>query len=160
MKRRSLIFAVAGFVALTMAAPSYGATSKLAFTGTSIFDHEISPAEEWEDGNVYHLRNMVWVYEVVTSDPRVTGWDTVVINFDLALDAWEGTLWGKDRLEPTAYPDGWYDCTWQGTWNPDEPWAWAGKVVCHGGGTLRGWQLRYEMGSVPEIAGYAFLPGN
>ena len=75
---------------------------------------------------------------------------------------------GTTRLEPTAYPGGWFDCAYQaaysGIFPPGAP-NWTGHLVCKGDGSLDGVQLRLNLAFeaftwTTTFEGYVFVPGD
>lgn len=161
MKRSMLALVVMGLLVVASAPAALATTTKMAFAGTSTFVAETDPGTATMAGSILSVRRLVWVYEDAGS-PYVAGSDTVVINYDLDLVTGSGSLWGKDRIEPLAFPAGAFDCSWHGTF---ASFVWTGRVVCHGEGSLAGWQLRADLvpapgGRTSAMPGYVFLPGS
>ena len=89
-----------------------GAT-RTEFTGHETPDPEDPgfPGEIFlADGNI-HIRGMVTVYNMTTSDPRVGGRDEVTINVNFDGSTFSGRMWGTFRL---SNPDGYWFGTWTG----------------------------------------------
>ena len=159
MRRRS-VGLILGILLVLATAPVVSATTtKIAITGTSPFSSVVQPGTTTWDGTVMQVRGMVWDYAPATNSSLVTGVDRVVINYDLDVVTGLGGLWGTDTLSPTAYPGGGFDCHWQGTWAGGMPPFWTGKAVCHGFGSLLGYQLREDIGTDPALTGVLFKPG-
>lgn len=159
--RRFFTFAVVATVlALALAPVAAGKTTRVP---VQAFEYVSAPPFMGDyslRGNVESIRGMVLTYTVTGSD-LLAGTDTVVVNYNLNLKSGSGALWGTNRLEPSAHPGGHFDCSWQGTFHN---FAWTGKTVCHGAGSLRGWQLRVAIlpepgGMEATVDGFAFLPG-
>jgi hypothetical protein len=117
-------------------------------------------------GNVQSMRGFT---EHLRSDPAptnnayVTGDEVNVVNWDANLKANRGKLWGTGVHHPFAYPDGTWECSFTGTFSDYANGVWAGKGVCHGTGTLAGWQWRADISSTPwgatAMQGFIFFPG-
>ncbi|OGN81354.1 MAG: hypothetical protein A2X23_08930 [Chloroflexi bacterium GWC2_73_18] len=159
MRKPVLAFAAAAILVVAYAPVGLATTTKIPFALHEVVDAELVPGEWTTVDGVLSARGAVW-HAVTTGTPAIEGTDTVVLNFDLDLATGSGELWGTDRLEPTLSPGGGYDCTWHGKW---VAFTWSGKAVCHGDGTLRGWQLRYTIvpaGDGYDLRGYYFLPSH
>lgn len=159
MRRLVLAFAVAGILVAASAPVSLATTTKIPFALLEVVDDELAPGEWTIVGDVLSVRGAVW-HAVTTGTPAIEGTDTIVLNFDLDLATGSGELWGTNRLEPSQSADGGFDCRWHGTY---VDYSWSGRLVCHGAGSLRGWQLRAAI--VPaedgyDISGYYFLPSD
>jgi hypothetical protein len=160
--RRSGIALMLGAVLMLALAPAAVATT----TKEPVAAHEelasvIDPGIQGMTGTVAWARDMIWVADV-TGDPYLAGTDRIAINYDLDLVTGSGTLWGKNRFDPTAYPGGHFDCSWSATF---VDFVWAGHVVCHGDGSLDGRQLRLEIvaapgGTADDLSGYTFVPAD
>lgn len=160
---RTFITLVAAAAVLTLAlAPAAAAkTTRVQVEGYETLSEVVSEGSMSMAGSVVSVRGIVWIY-TQTGHRMLSGTDRVVINYDLDLATGSGELWGKNRIDPTAYPGGHFDCSWHGTF---VDYAWTGKVVCHGDGSLRGWQLRLALlpepgGEADTTVGFAFLPGH
>jgi len=159
MRKLVLAFAVAGILVAAYAPVSFATTTKIPFALVEVVDAELEPGEWTTTEGVLSVRGAVW-HAVTTGTPAIEGTDTIVLNFDLDLATGNGELWGTDRLEPARSPGGGFDCTWHGTY---VDFYWSGKLVCHGDGSLRGWQLRATIvpgGEGYSINGYYFRPSN
>jgi hypothetical protein len=158
---RRLVLVIASLVVLaTFAAPGASATTtKVPFSGVSRFGADLDLGDRWLEGTVLHTRGMVEVNYIDGAGAYVSGTSTVTINFDLDLATGDGAMWGKETLEPYAFPGSGYTCSWQATW---DGWSWIGKDVCHGYGDLKGWQVRYIPSNDPSgvVPGVVFLPGS
>lgn len=161
--RRIIVAAVtAGLVIAAWAPASLATTTKHHYPdGMSVIDSVLVDGEYSMNGTVLSARGAVYLY-VDSGSPYVTGTDTVVINYDLDLATGSGELWGTDRIEQVAFPGGAFDCVWHGTF---KDFRWDGKVVCHGDGSLDGWQLRGLLlaepgGNVAAFPHYVFLPSD
>jgi hypothetical protein len=156
MLRRFAVLAVGVLLTATVLAPAASAaTPRTPFTGASVFLSEPDPGTARFVGDLMIVRNDVMVYWIESDNDRVTGTSTVTVNFNLNLATGDGQMWGKELLEPEAYPGSGYTCEWHGLW---DNWAWVGKDVCHGFGDLKGWQVHYIPGP-PVIEGVVIQPG-
>lgn len=159
MKRLILACAVATLLIAAFAPTALATTTKIPFTFDEVVVAEPVPGEMTIADGVVSLRGAVWL-ATTTGTPAIEGTDTIYLNFDLDLATGSGELWGTDVLQPSASPGGSYRCTWHGTF---VDFSWSGKGVCHGQGTLDGWQLRYTIRPAGEgyhVQGSYFLPGD
>jgi hypothetical protein len=160
MKRLFGALAVAALLMTVTAPAAAGKTTRITFDGLSVYDSTITEGEYMSDGSVLSARGAVYLY-LDSGSPYIAGPDTVVINYDLDLATGAGELWGTDRIEPIAHPGGAFDCVWHGTF---VEFLWTGKIVCHGEGSLDGYQLRGLLlaepgGDVAHLPGFVFYPG-
>jgi hypothetical protein len=159
MRKIVLAFAAAVTLVAAYAPLSLATTTKISFALVEVVDAELEPGE-WTFGeDMLSVRGAVW-HAVTTGTSAIEGTDTIVLNFDLAIATGGGELLGTNRLEPTRSPGGGFSCTWHGTY---VDFSWSGKLVCHGDGSLRGWQLRAALEPAGEgyaIDGYYFLPSD
>jgi hypothetical protein len=158
---RKIVLAIAGAAILVAAYAPMGlaTTTKLPFALVEVVDAELEPGEWTMGEDTLSVRGAVW-HAVTTGTSAIEGSDTIVLNFDLDLATGGGELWGTNRLEPTRSPGGGYACTWHGIY---VDFSWSGRLVCHGDGSLRGWQLRAAIVAAEEgyaIDGYYFLPSH
>ncbi len=93
----------------------------------------------------------------------MAGYQEDVVNLIGNLKTNRGVLWGTSRHWPTAYPDGTWECSFIGLYTDFAHGVWAGKGVCHGTGSLKGWQWRADLSPTPTggtaTHGYIFHPG-
>lgn len=159
--RRSGVSVLLGAVLVLGLAPSAAATTtKVPVASHDVLVAVLDPGEVGMTGTVRWVRDMVWSFSS-TGDPFLAGLQTLGINYDLDLSTGSGEMWGKYRIDPTAYPDGSFRCSWSATF---VDFLWTGRAVCHGDGSLRGRQLRLEIfpepgGEVSDSIGYTFVPG-
>jgi len=116
-----VILAVIG--ALLMVPGLVGAkATRYYLTGTETLDHIVDPGTwTFPDGNI-HVRGFVQLYEDDCSDPRVSGWNTVVVNADWDVN-WAGPMWGTFTVRSDE------EVTWEGTWT--------GKAYADGSSFIR-----------------------
>ena len=104
--------------------------------GTSTFVREEADSTQTQVGDVLEARDLVWVYEVVMSDERVSGTATITINYDLyptgLADMWGTTVIANDG----------------GTWEGE----WIGSI--HGDGTHTAYETATGTG---DYAGLQYL---
>ena len=93
-----------------------------------------------------------------------TGHEVSLVNFDLDLVTATGVLWATETF---TFPDeSQMSCSLEGTFAQDFTYqfqVWSGHMVCHGTGSLRGWQERFDVAydnGDASSAGYIFLPGD
>lgn len=159
MRRLLTALIASALVSVTIASAAAASTTRVAFSGAGTFAAVLDPGTSTMSGTVLSVRGMVWQYTNAVGNSMLDGPDIVTINYDLDVATGLGELWGTDQVRPTAYADGGFNCAWHGTFAGGMPPFWTGKDVCHGYGSLRGWQVRYEMGTLPVISGYLFHPG-
>jgi hypothetical protein len=161
MKRSGVVLVLVPVLSLALTQAAAATTTKVPVAAHEELAFEADPGTYGMTGTVVWARDMIWVANV-TGDPYLAGTDRIVINYDLDLATGSGELWGKNRLDPTAYPGGHFDCSWTATF---VDYVWAGRVVCHGDGSLDGRQLRLQIvaqpgGTVDDLSGYTFVPGS
>ncbi len=87
---------------------SVGDDGRVPVVGTSTFVREDADSTQTRAGDVVEARDLVWVYELVMSDERVSGTSTVTINYDMypngIADMWGATVLTNDGG------------TWEGEW--------------------------------------------
>lgn len=146
MKKLSLLFKVGLLltILLSVASSTHAQAVKTEFTGLSYFTNEIVDPGVWTypDGNV-HVRGWTVLYNDVMSDPRVSGTDTMVINFNMQSAPppviFTGPMWGTMRVEN----EGGY---WEGTWTgvrDEQGFAYA-RAILHGHGDYEGLKAHIE----------------
>lgn len=159
--RRQLISVVAGcLLIIGTASGAVAKTEKIPVSGVSTIVGVESPGTTTWNGSVQSVRGMILHEQNVTDNPRTTGLDRNVVNFDLDMATGRGKIWGWGVHAPAAYPAGTWTCTFAGTF---VDYAWTGKGVCHATGELRGWQWRADLTGIEAgsmNAGYIFLPGH
>lgn len=147
MKKLSLLFKAGLFltmlILLAAALPAQAKVVKTEFTGFAYFHHVIDEGElSNPDGNI-HVRGWTELYFDDMSDPRMSGFETVVanLNFQSAPPPVFGTgpMWGTSRIENEG---GYWDTTWTGV--RDEQGFSYIRVVAHGHGGYEGLKAIYE----------------
>jgi hypothetical protein len=161
MKSRFTVLALGATLLLALAPAAAATTTKVPVAAHETLASVLDPGTGGMRGSVAWARDVVWVDDV-TGDALLAGTDTIVINYDLDLATGSGELWGKNRLDPTAYRGGHFDCSWTATF---VAYVWTGRAVCHGDGTLDGRQLRLKLvaepgGEADSLSGYTFVPGS
>jgi len=151
---------IGALLALALAPPAAATTTKVPVASHDVLVSVIDPGEQGVTGTVAWTRGAVWLY-ASSGDPLLAGAQAVGINYDLDVTTGGGEMWGKYRIDPTAYPDGHFDCSWNATF---VDFAWIGRAVCHGEGSLEGRQLRLKIypgpgGTSSDSIGYTFVPG-
>jgi hypothetical protein len=144
----------------------------LPYSGYSVMCGMLDPGVYTENSKYAFLRDAVVVYHNVTDSPYTTGWETLVMNYDLRLKSGKGISWGSLVFEPDAFSG-----------NFTEDWTATAKHfvfdisgVYLGNGDLEGVRVTYELTSreintVPadacgggpifdaqDISGYIILP--
>jgi hypothetical protein len=159
---RRLMTTIAALAALTLAlAPGAAAnTQRLPVTADEALVQVVANGSMAQRGQTMSARDGVWALRVTGSD-LLAGTDTIVINYQLNTVTGSGALWGTNVIEPSAYPDGRFECSWIGIF---DDFVWTGRAVCHGAGSLAGWQLRLTIlaepgGQADVLDGFAFVPG-
>ncbi len=161
MRRFIALVAAGAVLTLALAPAATAKTTRVPVDGNEVLAEVTSAGSMAMDGSIVSLRGAVWVFSAAGSD-LIAGTDTVVINYDIDTATGMGSLWGKNRIEPTAHPGGRFDCSWTGTFVLTH---WTGNGVCHGAGSLDRWQLRLTIvaepgGEADTLGGFAFLPGS
>jgi hypothetical protein len=129
--------------------PVWAEASKIEFTGTSVVAGppvSLGECTNYPNGN-QHCRGMILVAIDTMSDPRLSGTNTVVTNYNYRLAPapvfYTGPMWGSNQIANDA---GYWDYTWTGV--RDEKgflYMWA---VGHGHGAYEG--LRVFLKGVRE----------
>lgn len=137
------------------------------FTGTETYIEDLSYGEEWfPAGKNYHVRDAVSRFAVVATDPRVTGIDVVVINWNFKLVDPPVFATGPMRGTFVISNSG---GTWEGTWTGvrDENGYSYFHYVGSGTGDYEGMKIFIYLerltpdGSAPEtMSGTILEPGN
>lgn len=94
---------------------------------------------EWTyPGGNQHVRNWILVYQVIGSDARIVGLNTLVANAN-----WDakglGPGWGTFHHQPDAYPNGYWEGTWSAKMTVD---GYVSRIVGKGYGDLDGLMYR------------------
>ncbi len=98
-------------VLLVSAAPIAAQASITEFTGTEVcnIDNPINPGIlTFPDGNL-HVRGLVFLCRDESSDPRGTGYNTIVMNANVDANGL-GPIWGTFHFETDE------GGVWEGTW--------------------------------------------
>jgi hypothetical protein len=181
MRRLALAFVCAGLLAAAYA-PAASAATVLPVSGQMVVVGDfISDGVEGMRGaptagtpigdvpfTVYSKRDMVLKSELIP-DPGVSGYDYVAgietshFGYQLNFRTWHGSGFGSTRIEPAAYPAGWFTCSLSYVYVGGFPPAWRGHEVCHGQGTLDGVQLRLDLAHdsltfETTFTGYVLMP--
>jgi len=165
-RRRSFIAVVAAVLLIATSGSAALATT----TRHLIESHGMAPQVEdyrsatmTQHGNVLSFRGVISSQTQVSSGPYgdlVAGTETNVFNYDVDWVKGSGFWWGKGDHK-TVYEGGFWECSWHGRM---VNFAWTGQGVCHGAGTLEGWQWRADLsmdGSrIFHTDGYIFFPGD
>ena len=85
-----------------------GDDGRVPVVGTSTFVREDADSTQSQAGDVLEARDLVWVYENVMSDARVSGTSTVTINYDM-YPTGIADMWGTTVLTNDGG-------TWEGEW--------------------------------------------
>jgi len=131
-------------VLLASALPAQAEAVKTEFTGSSALMGLIDPGVETHpDGNV-HVRGLTLLYFDDLSDPRVSGFDTVVVNYNMRTVSppafITGPMWGTLHIENEG---GYWDGTWTGV-RDEEGFAYL-RGVAHGHGGYEGLKATYDL---------------
>jgi hypothetical protein len=111
------------------------------FHGTEVWVSDISPGTEtFPDENLYHIRDAESIFDLQTSDPRVSGEDRITLNANFRLVDppvyVTGKMWGKFRITNS---EGYWKGTWIGV--RDRNGFSYIKMVGTGGGNYKGMRL-------------------
>ncbi|HUV18817.1 MAG TPA: hypothetical protein VMW33_10095 [Ilumatobacteraceae bacterium] len=87
---------------------SVGDDGQVPVVGTSTFVREDADSTQTQAGDVVEARGLVWVYEQVMSDDRVSGTSTVTINYDMYPNG-IADMWGTTVLTNDSG-------AWEGEW--------------------------------------------
>ena len=141
MKQTSFLSMLAFVLIAVLAFPSQAmaGSQRTTFTGTSSFGESINPGE-WTfhpDGSG-NARGITEVYHDVNTDPRVTGDETVVYNFNFR-PAPASPIGVAGRIQGTFHVmnDG---GRWDGTWTAEmtDDGEYFARGVAHGSGGYEG----------------------
>ena len=158
---RRFMTLLAALAVLALAPGAAATTTRVPVNADEALAQVVSGGSTSVHGNTVSVRDGVWVLTVTGSD-LLAGTDTIVINYQLNTVTGSGALWGTNMIEPSAYPDGSFSCSWVGIFHD---FTWNGRAVCHGTGSLAGWQLRLAIlaepgGQADVLDGIAFVPGS
>ncbi len=166
MKRPVVALVIAGLLLATMGSTALAKTTKIEVVGTTSPAGVLDPGTTTRHGNIVVMRgfSLAEVSDPAeTNNPYVAGYQEDVINWIGNLKTNRGLLWGTDVHWPAAHSGGTWRCSFIGIFADFANGVWAGKGVCHGTGTLDGWQWRADLSSTPTggtaMHGYIFLPG-
>jgi hypothetical protein len=160
-RRRSFIALVAAVLLIATSGSAALATT----TKIPIKSQATAPAvEDYSSATVteHGFRGVVNTQTQVSSGPYgalVAGTETNVFNYEVDWVKGSGFWWGKGTHR-TDFKGGAWECSWHGKM---ANFAWTGQGVCHGAGTLEGWQWRADLSMVNNILfteGYIFFPGD
>jgi hypothetical protein len=101
----------------------------------------LDPGVYTEDDRYAHLRDAVMLYRNVTDSPYTTGWETLVMNYDLKIKSGFGTSWGSLVMEPDAFT-GSYTEDWTAT---AKRFVWDISGTYIGNGDLEGVSVTYAL---------------
>jgi hypothetical protein len=164
-RRRSFIALVAAVLLIATSGSAALATT----TRYTIVSHATVPAVVTDPGTMKEHGSVVSVRGEKNSQTQVSssaygayvaGPETNVFNYDVDWVNGSGFWWGKGTHRPTAHQGGSWECSWHGKM---ANFAWTGQGVCHGAGTLEGWQWRADLSMVNNILfteGYIFFAGD
>jgi len=144
------------------------------YNGYSVMCGVLDPGvyTEDEDGKYGHLRDAVLLYHNVTDSDYTTGWETLVMNYDIKLKGGKGVSWGSLLFEPDAFTGNFTE-EWTAT---AKHFVWDISGVYVGNGDLDGIRVTYELApgdintvpvdacaggpifDVQEISGYIIFP--
>lgn len=146
MKKLSLLFKVGLFLTILLAAtfPARAQAVKTEFTGvaytTGLIDEGV---RSYPDGNV-HVRGLTLLGFDDMSDPRLTGFETIVVNYNMRSAPppvlITGPMWGTSYLENEG---GYWDITWTGE-RDEQGFAYL-RAIGHGHGGYEGLKAHYEL---------------
>jgi hypothetical protein len=146
MKKMSLPLKVGLLLTILLAStlPAQAEAEKTEFTGLSHLAGLLDPGvETYPDGNV-HVRGLTLLYFDHLSDPRVTGFDTVVVNYNMQTVSppvlITGPMWGTLHIENEG---GYWDGTWTGE-RDEQGFAYL-RGVAHGHGGYEGLKVNYDL---------------
>jgi hypothetical protein len=109
-KRRKLLsVALVLLASLLVITPVAARAIATTFTGLEVTCSEAPAEREWVGGDVLHIRNEIVTTRILTTDDRVTGTNTIVLNFNLNLKNGTGGLYGTFHLQPDDV-----NGTWEG----------------------------------------------
>ena len=119
MRNRKYVWLVPLLVVALVLSTAGAATAraiKTPFTGTEVWVEDLEPGtERFLDHNLYLIRGNVARFTMEVSDPRVSGDDVVVINWNFKLVDppvyGTGRMWGTFRITNAG---GYWEGTWTG----------------------------------------------
>jgi hypothetical protein len=160
MRKLMTSLAAGAVLAMALAPAAHAQMTRWPIDAYEFMTGIVSPGSTSTHGNVETARGMVGTAAVTGSD-LLEGTDTISINYNLNTATGSGALWGRNVIEPSAYPDGSFQCSWVGIF---DHFVWTGRAVCHGTGSLAGWQLRLAIlaepgGMADTLTGVAFTRG-
>ena len=166
MKRPVVALVIAGLLMATAGSTAVAKTMKIEVVGTASPVAMPDPGTTTTHGTIVvtrGFRDALQSDPAVTNNPYVTGYQEDVVNWVGDLRTNRGVLRGTGTHWPTAYPDGTWRCSFIGVFDDFAHGVWSGKGVCHGAGTLKGWQWRADVSSSPNggtaMRGYIYFPG-
>ena len=132
MRRFITLFAVTAVLALALAPAAAAKTTPVPVSADEALSEVVAGGSSAMHGKMLSVRDALWV-TTVTGDDLLEGTDTLVINYELNTVTGSGALGGTNVIEPSAYPDGRFECSWIGIF---DDFVWIGRTVCHGAGSL------------------------
>ena len=127
---------------------SVGDDGRVPVVGTSTFVREDADSTQTQAGDVLEARDLVWIYENVMSDERVSGISTVTINYDMYPNG-IADMWGTTVLTNDG---GTWEGEWVGSIHSDGTHTTYETLTCTGDYT----GLRYTFFNVFEEPGGEF----
>jgi len=101
----------------------------------------LDPGVYTEDSKLATLRDAVLLYHNVTDNSYTTGWETLVMNYDLKVKNGQGTSWGSLVFEPDEFAG-----TFTENWTAKaKHFVWDISGVYVGNGDLEGVTVTYEL---------------
>ena len=111
------------------------------YSGYSVMCGIIDAGVYTERDKYAHLRDAVLRYHNVTDSPYTTGWETLVMNYDLRIKSGRGTSWGSLVFEPDAFTGNFTE-DWTAT---AKHFVWDISGMYVGNGDLTGVTVTYEL---------------
>lgn len=142
------------------------------YSGYAVMCAMLDPGVYMEDDKYGHLRDAVMLYRIITDSPYTTGWETLMMNYDIRIKSGKGVSWGYLEMEPDAF-SGTFEEFWSAT-AKRFVWDISGEYI--GQGDLEGISATYELTpgdiedvppdtcgggpilDVQEVTGYVILP--
>ena len=113
----------------------------MPYSGYSVMCGVLDPGLYTEDDKYAHLREAILLYHNVTDNEYTTGWETLVMNYDLKLKGGKGVSWGSLVFQPDTLP-GYFVEDWTAT---AKHFVWDVSGVYLGTGDLEGVSVTYEL---------------
>ena len=154
--RMSLVLALVAILAMA-SAPAAAETTRIPIVNHFISCEQVAIERVWIEDGVKHVRGRQLVGEVRSESEGGfhAGPATNLANANIVLATGHGTFWGKLEMNPTEWPEGW----WEGSFSIQGlPGDQTGVARLKGYGSLTGYSTKTTVTHMPGLALHALFP--